>query len=268
MASSASIAIRRTARNPVGRVAIQSVVPVALFLCWLLFSAGSKSLYFPPLSQILDALRQSWLSSMFVSDALPTLGRLGLGLLLATVLGVGVGVLLGLAPTLADVVRPVTDFCRAMPAIALLPAFILIFGIGTTMPVALIAYGTVWPILLNTIDGVRSIEPMVQDVAASYRIRLRDRLFRIVLPAASPQIVAGLRVALAIGITVIVFSEMIGSTDGIGFRILQAQRDYEVPQMWAGILFLGIVGTALNFLFWGFETIALRWHRGMRAANR
>jgi ABC-type nitrate/sulfonate/bicarbonate transport system permease component len=145
---------------------------------------------------------------------------------------------------------------------------LLLLGIGPEMKITLIAYGTVWPILLNTADGVRAVDPVIIDVASSYRVRRRDRLMYIVLPAASPQIVAGMRSALSIGITVIIFSEMVGSTNGIGFQILSAQRSFAVPDMWAGIVLLGILGYLLNLAFRGFELYLLRWHRGMRQLAR
>lgn len=247
---------------------IEAIVPVVLIGGWWIFSAGSEALYFPPLSKILDSFVQVWLSPVLLTDALPTLLRLAAGLGIATVAGVSLGVILGVTPVLSDILSPVTEFLRAVPGVALLPAALLLFGIGPAMPISLIVYGTIWPILLNTIDGVRGIDPAVRDVTASYRIKFRDRLFLILLPAASPQIIAGLRTALAIGVTVIVFAEMIGSTNGIGFQILQAQRSFAIPNMWAGIVFLGLIGFALNLLFWAFESLVLRWHRGMRATNR
>jgi ABC-type nitrate/sulfonate/bicarbonate transport system permease component len=148
--------------------------------------------------------------------------------------------------------------------VALLPAALLLLGIGPQTRISLIAYGTVWPILLNTIDGVRGIDSVVVEVTSSFRVRRLDRLLRVILPAASPQIVAGMRSALSIGITVIIFSEMIGSTDGIGFQILSAERSFAAPDMWAGIVLLGILGFLLNLAFRGFESYSLRWHRGMR----
>jgi ABC-type nitrate/sulfonate/bicarbonate transport system permease component len=93
-------------------------------------------------------------------------------------------------------------------------------------------------------------------------------LFRIILPAASPQIIAGMRTALSIGITVIVFSEMVGSSNGIGYQILAAQRSFAVPDMWAGMILLGILGYLLNVAFRAFEHVVLGWHRGLRRSTR
>jgi ABC-type nitrate/sulfonate/bicarbonate transport system permease component len=258
----------KSAAQRLRAVAVELIVPAALIAAWWLLSARSSSVYFPPLSTILTAMRKFWLFAHFGSDALPTLEHLGAGLLIAATIGVAGGVALGLTPVVADAVAPIVEFLRAIPGVALLPAALLLLGIGAKMQVSLIAYGTVWPILLNTADGVRGIDAMVNDVARSYRIGWFDRLFRMVLRAASPQIVAGMRTALSIGVTVIIFSEMIGSTNGIGYQILQAQRSFAIVDMWGGIVFLGILGYLLNVAFRGFERWVLDWHRGMRALNR
>jgi ABC-type nitrate/sulfonate/bicarbonate transport system permease component len=243
-------------------------VPVVAIALWWFLSAASTSLYFPPLSAIATAFRDTWLSSTFVTDAVPSIEHLGAGLLIAVVLGIGVGLVLGLTPFVADAVWPILEFLRAIPGITLLPAALLLFGIGPKMQIVMIAYGAVWPILLNTVDGVRAVDPVVRDVTRSYQIGPADRLLRIVIPSASPQIIAGARTALSIGITVIIFSEMVGSTDGIGYQILEAQRGFAVPQMWAGMILLGILGYLLNVAFRGVERLVLRWHRGMRATTR
>lgn len=267
MASSAP-ARGRKLRGRTVLVVTELAVPVAAIVLWWTLSAGSNSLYFPPLSKIVTSLRQIWLFDHFTTDALPSLGNLAVGLLLAAAIGVGAGVLLGLLPVIGDALTPPVEFLRAIPGVALLPAALLLFGLGPSMKIALIAYAAVWPILLNTIDGVRSVDPVVLDVANAYRLKRIDRLFRIVLPSASPAIVAGMRTSLSIGITVIIFSEMFGSTSGIGFQILSAQRNFAVPDMWAGIILLGIIGYLLNVAFRGFEHVVLRWHRGMRQPAR
>jgi sulfonate transport system permease protein len=258
----------RSLTNRLLMVVAEVAVPVTAIVLWWVLSASSTSLYFPPLRRILTSFRQIWVFSHFDSDAVPSLENLAVGFAIATVAGIVLGTVLGLLPVVADALSPTVEFLRAIPGVALLPAALLLLGIGPQMKISLIAYGTIWPILLNTIDGVRGIDPVVVDVASSYRMRRRDRLLRVVLPAASPQIVTGMRSALSIGITVIIFSEMIGSTNGIGYQILSAERTFAVPDMWAGIVLLGILGYLLNLAFRGFESYALRWHRGMRQLAR
>jgi ABC-type nitrate/sulfonate/bicarbonate transport system permease component len=249
-------------------VLLELIVPATIIGAWWVVSARSASLYFPPLSTIVTSLRRVWLFSHFGSDAMPSLEHLAAGFGIATALGVAGGLVLGLTPIIADAVAPILEFLRAIPGVALLPAALLIFGIGSTMQIAVIVYGTIWPILLNTALGVRSVDPLVADVARSYRISRLNRLFRIIVPAASPQIVAGMRTALSIGITVIVFSEMVGSTNGIGYQILASQRSFAIPDVWAGMILLGILGYLLNVAFRAFEHLVLRWHRGLRQTSR
>lgn len=245
-------------------IAVELVVPVALVAMWWTASSGSSSLYFPPLSRIMSTFGDVWLFSHFSSDLLPSLEHLAFGFVLASLLGVFGGLVLGLIPVLADAFTPILEFVRAMPGVALVPAALLLLGIGAEMQVIVIVSATVWPVLLNTIDGVRSIDPMVTDVARSYRIRWSDRLPRMVIRAASPQIVAGMRTALSVGIIMLVFSEQFGSTNGIGYQLLTAQRNFEIPEMWASMILLGLIGYVFNIAFRGFERLVLGWHRGMR----
>ncbi len=247
-----------------GRLGLELALPVVLVATWWVASSGSTSLYFPPLATIMSSFADVWLFSHFASDFLPSVEHLGEGFLLATVLGVLVGLILGLAPVIADAVAPVLEFLRALPGVALVPAALLLLGIGAKMQVVVIVSATVWPVLLNTVDGVRGIDPVVNDVARAYRIRFSDRLLRMVIRSASPQIVAGMRTALSIGIIMIVFSELVGSTNGIGFQLLQAQRSFAISQMWASMILFGLLGYLLNIAFRGFERVVLGWHRGMR----
>lgn len=248
-------------------LAVELVVPVAIVVVWWLASSGSTSLYFPPLSKIVSAFRHIWLFSHVGSDAVPSLEHLAAGYLLATVSGVVLGMAVGLIPSLGEALAPVLEALRAAPALALVPAAVLILGIGPTMQIAVIVSAAVWPILLNTADGVRSIDPQINDVARSYRIGWRDRMLRIVLRAASPQIVAGMRTALSIAVVMIVFSEMVGSTNGIGYQLLQSQRSFDIPAMWSDMILLGLLGYLLNVVFRVFERGVLAWHRGMRGAR-
>lgn len=250
-----------------GGVLLESWLPVALFAAWWFASADSSSLYFVSLSSILDAFKTQWLSSSAAVHIESSMTNLAIGYAIAIVLGIGIGVALGLVRPLGEALSPILEFLRSIPGVALLPLGLLILGIGSDMKVALIAYGAIWPILLNTVDGVRSIAATVTDLSHSYRLPPRIRLTHIVLPSASPQIVAGMRMSLSIAITVIVFSEMVGSTEGIGYSILQAQRNFAIPEMWAGMLLLGIIGYLLNIAFRGVEYRVLRWHRAMNAAS-
>jgi ABC-type nitrate/sulfonate/bicarbonate transport system permease component len=138
--------------------------------------------------------------------------------------------------------------------------------VGNSMKVFIIAFVCVWPILLNTIDGVRGIDPTLADTTRVYGVPSGDRVWRVMLPAASPQIFAGMRTSLSLALILMVISEMVASTNGIGYFVLQSQRTFAIPEMWSGILLLGILGYVLNGIFALIERRVLRWHRGARAS--
>ncbi|CAM5317294.1 ABC transporter permease [Eoetvoesiella caeni] len=243
------------------------LLPGVLLVVWWFTSANSSSFYFPPLQEIFVAFRESWLSARLTQDLVPSVVRLLTGFAIAIVVGVAGGVLFGLKRSLEGTVSAVLDFLRSMPSVALIPLAILVFGIGTSMKVFVIAFGAVWPILLNTIDGVKGADSQQIDMARSFRLGGGDTLWRVILPAASPQIFTGLRASLSISIIMMVVSEMLASTNGIGFAILQAQRSFAIKEMWAGIILLGIVGYVLNLLFILVERRVMHWHRNMRAVE-
>ncbi len=260
---------RLTSRRTRGRdVILELVIPVVVIAVWWFASASSASPYFPPLANIVASFVRIWISPTFVTDALPSLAHLAVGLVIATVVGVGAGLALGMSRFLSDAIWSLLEFVRAIPGVALVPAAILLLGIGPTTQTVIIASAALWPILLNTIDGVRSMDPVLADVARSYGIRWSDRFARMVLRSAGPQIVAGMNTALAIGLVMILFSEMEGSTNGIGYTLLASQRSFAVADMWSSIVFLGLLGYLLNVAFRGFEAFVLRWHRGMRETLR
>ena len=142
-------------------------------------------------------------------------------------------------------VEPLLEFLRAVPPPVLVPILILMAGIGDVMKVLVIVSGCVWPILLNTVEGVRAVDEVLTDTCRSYRIRGGLRLWHLVLRSASPQIVAGARQALSIGIILMVISEMFAASSGIGFTVIQFQHGFRIPQMWSGVLLLGLLGVLL-----------------------
>jgi ABC-type nitrate/sulfonate/bicarbonate transport system permease component len=243
-------------------------LPVVLLVGWWVLSADSQTYYWPPLSTILERFPDVWFGDRIQDDILPSVGRLLVGYAGAVVLGVGLGVLLGGNRTLRRITEPVLEFFRAIPPPVLIPILFLFAGIGTTAKIIVIVSGAVWPVLLNTVEGVRAVDEVLADTSRSYRITGLARLRHLVLPAASPQIVAGMRQALSISIILMVISEMFASSNGLGFAIVQFQRSFAIPEMWTGILLLGLLGVLLSLLFALFERRTLRWYRGLRAAQR
>jgi ABC-type nitrate/sulfonate/bicarbonate transport system permease component len=251
--------------NRLKALAWESWLPIVLVAAWLVASAGSTSFYFPPLADILDRVVEVWFFDGIRENLVPSVVRILVGFTLAMVVGVLGGILLGLLTRFEETVRPILEFLRATPGVALLPIATLFLGIGDGMKVFMIALASMWPILLNTIDGVRSVEPTLLRMARSYRLTLWDRVRFIYAPNAAPQIFAGGRLALAIAAVVMVVTEMIGSPGGIGYFILDSQRSFNILDMWSGIVMLGLLGYALNLAFRLVEGRVLAWHHQKNA---
>lgn len=247
-----------------GRAALGLVLPVALITLWWWTSSNSTTYLFPPLSEVLESLRDDWLGDRLGSDVVPSLRRFGIGFGLAAVIGIAAGTVIGLTPWLRRASLPVVELLRSIPAPLLFPIALVLFGIGDGSKVALIVLGAVWPVLLNTIDGVRGVDPQVLDVARSFRLDTRTRIGRVVLPAASPMIAAGLRIGLSVALLLTVVSEMRGGTNGLGFRIRADQRSFDTASSYAGVIVIGLVGLAVNLVFVAVERRVMRWHRGAR----
>jgi ABC-type nitrate/sulfonate/bicarbonate transport system permease component len=253
--------LMRTRLRWLSASALELWLPVALLLAWWFASRHSTSAYFPPLRYILDGFRLDWLSANGAHNLRPSLTVLVAGFGLAVIVGVAVGAVLGLNRTVERATRPLLELTRAVPGVALLPVFIVLIGIGTDMKILLVASGAVWPVLLNTTDGVRSTEPLLVDMAVAYGMGRWRRLRSIILPAAAPQIFAGARTALAISVIIMVVSETVGAQGGIGYFLLAAQRSFQITDMWGTIIALGVLGYLLNLLFRLTEAVVLRWHR-------
>jgi ABC-type nitrate/sulfonate/bicarbonate transport system permease component len=162
----------------------------------------------------------------------------------------------------------VLEFLRAIPPPVLVPIIMLVAGIGNTTKVIVIASGCLWPVLLNTVEGVRGVDEVLADTCRSYRITGVNRWHHLVLRAASPQIVTGARQALSIGIILMVISELFAASSGLGFTIVQFQRGFQIPEMWSGVLLLGLIGVLLSLLFALAERRVLAWYHGIRSSQR
>ena len=239
----------------------------ALVALWWVWSAGSSSLYFPPLHAIVARLYDLWIVGDAKGQLVSSLENFGLGYAIAGVAGVGIGALLWSLRWLKEPVSPFLYFLYVLPAPVLIPAVMAIFGIGVAMKVVIIAFAAVWPTLLNTLDGMLGVDPVKLDTARALGIPGPRVVRSVVLPAALPQIVAGLRNSLQVSVILMVVSEMVASTSGIGFFILNAQQSFAIVDMWTGIIVLALIGSALNLLFVAIESRVLHWHYGARATG-
>jgi ABC-type nitrate/sulfonate/bicarbonate transport system permease component len=250
------------------RVAVAFALPVTLIAAWWITSAGSENFYFPPLQTIVQTFGKLWFSPHALSDVVPSLWRFSVGYLAASFLGIAIGVPVGASRNLRNVLEPVLEFLRAIPPPVLVPVLILFAGIGNEMKALVIVFGCIWPVLLNTVAGVRALDEVLAETVRCYRIGPFARLWHFMLPGASPQIFTGLRQALPIGIILMVVSEMFAASDGIGFALVQYQRTFALPEMWSGIILLGIIGIVLSLIFRAIETRLLGWYHGLRQSQR
>jgi len=253
---------------PLPRLAVAVALPAALIAAWWIASADSQSFYFPPLQTILQTFGRLWFSPQAFGNILPSLWRFSVGYLAAAFVGIAIGIPIGLSWNLRNVLEPVLEFLRAIPPPVLVPVLILFAGIGNEMKALVILFGCIWPVLLNTVAGVRALDDVLAETVRSYRIGRYARLWHFVLPGASPQIFTGLRQALSIGIILMVVSEMFAARDGIGFVLVQYQRTFAIPEMWSGIILLGIIGIVLSLIFRAIEAWLLGWYHGLRQSQR
>lgn len=242
-------------------------LPVLLLLGWWAWSASADNLYVPAPPEIAVAFGDEWFSSRVTEDILPSLGRLLAGYALASVVGILIGTAVGLSRGLRAAAEPVLEFFRAIPPPVLVPVIMLVAGLDNLMKVLVIASGCIWPVLLNTVEGVRAVDEVLTDTCRIFRIRGLARLRHLVLRSASPQIVAGMRQALSVGIILMVIGEMFASTSGLGHAIVLFQRGFAIPEMWSGIVLLGLLGFVLSVLFRTAERRVLAWYFGIRGEH-
>lgn len=247
----------------IGRRLLGIVVLAAAAGIWEAWTRSEPSFLLPPASVVLARAWDVWPTGDFLATVAASLRRLAAGYTIGAAVGIGLGVALGASRGVRRAFEPLTEFLRAIPPITIVPVAIVIFGLGDEMRIAVIAFGVCFPVLVNAAEGVRAVSPEARDTAAMLQVGRVERLHRLYLPAAMPSIVAGLRVALSIGLVLVVISEFAaGSQDGLGRYILFQQSQFNVPEMYGGILFLGLLGYVLNQLFLRAERHVLAWHYG------
>ncbi len=243
---------------------------VVLLLVWEVAAATGRmpSLSFPRMSEILAAWWRLILSGELPRELADSLWRMFAGYFIGVLLGVLLGLLMGYFRFFYNLLEPITEVLRPIPSPAYLPIVILFLGIDDEMKVFMIAFASLFPVLINTYSGVRSVDPIQLQTARTFGVTGRKLIWQIVLPASSPYIFTGMRVSLAVALIVMVISEMVAASSGIGYFILSAQRGFQIREMFAGVLTLAVVGYALNRLFVAIENRVLAWHYGYTQQQR
>ena len=214
---------------------------------------------FPQVSLIFVAWFKGLAGGGLLVELLPSLGRIFAGFALAVVVAVPLGLLMGSISFVYQLLEPITEFIRPIPTSAYIPVAILLLGIGNEMKIFVVFLACLFPVLLNTYGGVRGVDPVLVDTGRTFGISRLRALRQIIFPAVLPNILTGMRISLGIALIVAIVAEMITGNSGIGYYILDMQRTFRVPEMFAGIFTLGILGFLINFGFLEIEHHLLRW---------
>ncbi len=196
----------------------------------------------------------------FAGPLASTVGLLAAGYAAACVAGIVLGLAMGCSRRANALFEPLLEMVRPIPKPALLPPLILLFGLGAPMKIAIVFLGAVFPVLINTIQGVRSVDPILIDVARTYRRGTMGTVLRVILPASLPMILAGMRVSLGLGLVLVVLAEMLTGEQGLGARAMDAQRGFRVYEMYAWTAMLAILGLALALVFEWMERRLVFWN--------
>jgi ABC-type nitrate/sulfonate/bicarbonate transport system permease component len=235
---------------------------VIIFLWWAVSTAGWVSRVFLPSPQATWAsLVEGVTDGDLLAFTWATVSRMLLGWALASLLGVALGAVIGLSSTARAYMQPTLEFIRPLPASALLPLAISIFGLSPAMVLSVVAFGAMWPVLLATVHGFASVPAQLQEVARCLQLSRLAYAFKIGLPNAMPDIFAGMRLSLTVSLIVSVVGEMIASQPGLGQAILLAARSFRASELFAGIVLLGLIGFASSALLAVFEKRLLKWQQ-------
>lgn len=248
-----------------GRTVWRGVKPlfaIAAFLAiWQLAPQAGlvDEVFLPPFTTVAEAFVDLVRSGEMWTHVSTSLGRSLSGFAIALAIAVPLGVAIAWYKPVADLLNPILELFRNTAALALLPVFVLILGIGETSKVALVVYASTFPILLNTITGVRTVDPLLIKSAASLGLTPLRLFQKVILPAALPAIFTGLRMAAASSILVLLAAEMVGARAGLGYLITAAQQNFQIPNMYAGILAISLLGLSFNGLLVALERRFSRW---------
>ncbi|MGY6251015.1 ABC transporter permease [Bosea thiooxidans] len=242
------------------------LVGVALIVVWkAIVDAQLISPVFVPspvatFRSLVDGLLHGDLVELFMA----TLMRMVYGWFLASIVGIGLGALVGSSRTAQAYLEPTLEALRPLPASAVIPIAIAFFGLSDRMVLAVVAFGALWPMLLSTTHGFRQVEPRLFEVARIFRMSRLEFAWKIALPNAMPDILAGARLSLTASLAMAVAGEMLVGVDGVGQWMLAAGRSYRSADIFAGLMLLAVIGVATSALLSVADRQLLRWRQLQR----
>ena len=236
---------------------------VAAGLVWLWQEVADHRLvspvFLPGPDRAWAALLRGFTRGVLTANLIGTVKRMVLGWVVASAVGVALGAAIGTSPVLRAYLQPLLEFLRPLPASALIPVAIAVLGLSDGMVLAVVAFGSLWPVLLATIHGFASVEPRLYEVARALQLSRLATVARISLPSASPDILAGMRLGLTIALILAVVCEMLAAREGLGNWILLSARSFRAPDLYAGVIVLGALGFGSSALLAAIEARVLAW---------
>jgi ABC-type nitrate/sulfonate/bicarbonate transport system permease component len=234
---------------------------LAILAVWEAVSASGRvsPALLPPPSRVLPLVWQILASGSFVAPFAETLSLLALGFGIGCVSACALGLAMGWSAALFRLLEPLVELVRPIPKPALIPPLFLFLGLGTATKVTVVALAAFFPILINTLQAVRGIDPVTVGTARTFGYSRTETLLNTVLPASLPMILTGMRVSLGLSLVLVILAEMLINSKGIGYLILDMQRSFRVPEMYAWIVILGLLGLLLNAVFEWIEGRLVAW---------
>lgn len=243
------------------RILKPSVAIVAFLALWEIAPRVGlvDEVFLPPFSTVIEAFFDLLQSGELWQHVSASLSRALIGFFVAIVIAIPLGIAIAWYRPVSDFLNPILELFRNTAALALLPVFILILGIGEESKIALVIYACTFPILLNTISGVRTVDPLLIKSASSLGLSPVRLFQKVVLPAAVPTIFTGIRMAAASSILVLIAAEMVGAKAGLGYLITASQFNFQIPNMYAGIVAISVLGLTINAVLVLIERRLSRW---------
>jgi ABC-type nitrate/sulfonate/bicarbonate transport system permease component len=249
----------RRARIPLLWVGLIPILLFALAVEWMGRSGVTNMAIIPLPTKVLERVLSIVGSGSFVDPLLQTSYLLFTSYLCASALAVGTGLLVGRSAFAYNLLEPVFELIRPLPKPALLPPLILLLGIGDAMKLTVVGLAVFFPVLINTLQGVRGVEAVQTNMGRTFRVSLFMLAWKVILPAALPFIFTGLRVGLGLALIVAVIAEMLAGTGGLGYLVIDMQRTFRVVDMYAWIVILAFYGYGLNAAFVAIERRVVHW---------
>jgi len=235
---------------------------IVLLWKWVTDTGLVSRVFLPSPERTWNALVMGLSSGEMAMQMLATIERMLLGWALASLVGVALGAAIGMSRLARELIGPSLEFLRPLPASALIPVAIALFGLSQTMVLGVICFGTLWPMLLATVQGFAALDSRLVEVGRMLRFSRLQVVVKFALPNALPDILAGMRLGMTVALILSVVGEMLGGQQGLGLRILLAARAFRSPDLFAGVILLGVIGFATNLILSLTEKRLLRWRRG------